>query len=103
MTDATFTDEDYAVGKEAVDRAHAAFKKMLDVSDEQISGFFRAFADRLSDDAVWEQIADENARDVERAQQAGRSTTRLVATESMRAAMIEGLLGWEKAPSRRGE
>src|SRR5207244_7592272 len=41
--------------------------------------------------------------DVERAKQTGRSTTRLVATEKMRAAMIDGLLAWAKAPSHRGE
>src|SRR4051794_34028898 len=99
MTEANFTGADYAVAKEAVDRAHEAFKKMLDVSDEQISAFFRAFADRLADDSAWDTIADANAQDVDRAHAAGRSTTRLVASESMRNSMIEGLLGWEKAPS----
>ncbi len=103
MTDATFTDADHAVAREAVERAYDAFTKMVDVSDEQISSFFRAFADRLGDDGVWSEIAEANAKDVDRAHEAGRSTTRLVATESMRSAMIEGLLGWEKAPSRRGE
>jgi len=67
---------------------------MLDRSDDQISAFFRAFADRLADDAIWKRIADANAEDVERAKQAGRGTGRLVATETMRASMIEGLLGW---------
>jgi glutamate-5-semialdehyde dehydrogenase len=103
MTDPTFTDADLAVAREAVHSAHQAFRQMLDVSDAQISSFFRTFADRLADDAIWDVIADANASDVERAQRSGRSTTRLVAGESMRNAMVEGLLGWEKAPSRRGE
>lgn len=98
-----FTNDDVRIAREAVARAYDAFQKMVDVSDDQVSAFFRAFADRLADDAVWKSIADANAKDVERAQQAGRSTTRLVATAPMRSAMIEGLLGWEKAPSRRGE
>jgi len=97
------TDDDLRIAKEAVERAHDAFRKMLDCTDDQISSFFRAFADRLADDAIWKRIADANADDVERAKQAGRPTGRLVATETMRASMIEGLLGWEKAPSRRGE
>ena len=97
------TDADIQIAREAVERAHSAFKAMLDVSDEQISSFFRTFADRLADDAVWEAVADANASDVDKAKQAGRTTGRLIATETMRASMIEGLLGWEKAPSRRGE
>jgi glutamate-5-semialdehyde dehydrogenase len=99
----TFTDADLVVAREAVERAHAAFLEMLDATDDQISAFYRSFADRLADDVIWDAIAEANASDVDRAKEAGRSTTRLVASESMRASMIEGLLGWEKSPSRRGE
>ena len=101
MTD--ITDADIQIARDAVTRAHDAFQKMADVTDDRISAFFRGFADRLADDAVWKSVADANALDVERAKEAGRSITRLVATEPMRGAMIEGLLGWEKAPSRRDE
>jgi glutamate-5-semialdehyde dehydrogenase len=87
----------------AVERAHASFVDMAHVTDEQISHFFAAFAERLRDDAVWGGIAEANAGDVERAKAKGRSVTRLVATEKMRNAMIDGLEGWAKAPSRRGE
>jgi glutamate-5-semialdehyde dehydrogenase len=95
--------DDREIVRAAVRKAHEAFTAMVDVSDDEVSAFFRTFADRLADDAIWNSVADANADDVERARGAGRSTTRLVATEAMRGAMIEGLLGWEKAPSRRGE
>jgi glutamate-5-semialdehyde dehydrogenase len=97
------SDDAQQIAREAVERAHRAFREMLDCSDEQISSFFRSFADRLADDAIWKSISDANADDVDRAKAAGRPTGRLVATASMRASMIEGLLVWEKSPSRRGE
>jgi glutamate-5-semialdehyde dehydrogenase len=87
----------------AVAAAEDAFRAMADVTDEQISQFFRTFADRLADDALWGAVAEANEADVTRAREAGRSTTRLVAGEKMREGMIEGLIGWAKAPSRRGE
>ena len=89
--------------RDAVRRAHNAFTEMAGVSDDQITQFFRAFADRLSDEKVWSAITEANETDVERARAAGRSVTRLVASSKMRDAMIEGLIGWAKAPSRRGE
>jgi glutamate-5-semialdehyde dehydrogenase len=95
--------DDREIARRAVERAHLAFRKMLDRTDEQISSFFRSFADRLADDATWDAIADANAEDVDRARTAGKPVGRLVASETMRASMIEGLLGWEKSPSRRGE
>ncbi len=89
--------------RDAIGRADNAFRAMADVTDEQISQFFRTFAERLGDDALWGAVAEANANDVGRAQDAGRSITRLVAAEKMRDTMIEGLIGWAKAPSRRGE
>jgi len=94
---------EYDAAAKAVTAAHDAFRAMAGCTDDQISQFFLAFADRLGDDKVWGSVAEANASDVDRAKQAGRSTTRLVATEKMRAAMIDGLLSWAKAPSRRGE
>jgi glutamate-5-semialdehyde dehydrogenase len=91
------------IATEAVARAHDAFAGLASVTDDQITDFFRSFADRLADETVWSSIAEANASDVERARSAGRSVTRLVAGAKMRDAMIEGLLGWAKAPSRRGE
>lgn len=91
------------VASEAVERAYAAFQQMSAVTDEQISEFFRSFADRLGDDSVWSSIVAANEADVDDARARGRSITRLVAGAQMRDVMIEGLLGWAKAPSRRGE
>jgi glutamate-5-semialdehyde dehydrogenase len=96
------TDE-YDIASDAVGRAHEAFKQMSLASDEQITQFFRTFADRLADETVWSAITAANEADVEAAQAKGRSVNRLVAGAQMRDAMIGGLLGWAKAPSRRGE
>jgi glutamate-5-semialdehyde dehydrogenase len=95
--------EDLDVASDAVRRAHDAFAAMATVSDDQISDFFRGFADRLSDESVWGAITAANESDVDRAREAGRSVGRLVASSNMRDAMVDGLLGWAKAPSRRGE
>jgi glutamate-5-semialdehyde dehydrogenase len=91
------------IATNAVRRAHDAFVELASAGDDQITDFFRAFADRLADETVWSSIAEANASDVERARAAGRSVTRLIAGSKMRDAMIEGLLGWAKMPSRRGE
>lgn len=94
---------DYDVARKAVRSAHEAFRDMAEVTDEQVSQFFTTFADRIANDALWGAIAEANAADVERARTAGRAVHRLVASEKMREAMIDGLVGWAKAPSRRGE
>ncbi len=90
------------VAHEAVSRAASAFSRMGAISDEQISRFFECFAARLEDDEVWERVQKVNDRDVEDARARGRSTTRLVADETLRRGMIDGLRGWIDAPSRRG-
>jgi glutamate-5-semialdehyde dehydrogenase len=89
--------------REAVSRAGSALEGLRRASDASISAFFEAFADRLEDPQSFEPIAAANARDVESAQARGRATGRLRLTDSMRRAMIEGLRGWAKAPSRVGE
>jgi glutamate-5-semialdehyde dehydrogenase len=76
---------------------------MARVSDEQISAFFNGFAERLDNDATWEKIAAANRNDMQSAKARGRSTTRLEATSQLRKNVIEGLLGWAKAPSQRGK
>ena len=91
-----------AIAEAAVGRAHDAFGKMGQVSDAQITQFFVAFAERLSDEAAWSAIAAANAADVDKARAAGRSSTRLIADDKMRRGMIEGLNGWAAAPAGRG-
>lgn len=90
------------VASAAVGRAHSAFAAMGAVTDEQISAFFRGFAERLADDATWQRISEANEQDVQSARSRGRSTTRLEATPQLRRNVIEGLLGWASAPSQRG-
>jgi len=94
---------DWDVAAAAVDRAWQAFGSMGDVSDDQISAFYRAFADRLEDDHVFAPIAAANALDVERAAAAGRSTTRLVLSDVMRKDMVGGLRSWAERGGGRGE
>ncbi|MFN3649389.1 MAG: aldehyde dehydrogenase family protein [Armatimonadota bacterium] len=87
---------------EAVGRAHAAFQAMGSVPDEAITRFYEEFARRLESEESWGAIAAANAQDVEQARARGRSVTRLVASEKMRADMIAGLRGWRDAPTSRG-
>lgn len=95
--------EEQAAATEAVDRSERAFRELCLATDDQITGFFASFAERLDDDSVWQQVAEVNAKDVERAAVAGRSTTRLISDDRVRRSMIEGLHAWSHAPSRRGQ
>jgi len=87
----------------AVDRAAKAFALLGGVSDQSVTEFYEAFAQRLADDTSFAAIAAANAADVEAAHAKGRSTTRLVLSEQMRVDMIAGLEGWATAPSVRGQ
>ena len=91
-----------AAADAAVGRAAAAFARMGEVTDAAITAFFEAFARRLEDDAAWARIAAANAADVASARARGRSTTRLIASDAMRADMIAGLRAWRDAQPPRG-
>jgi glutamate-5-semialdehyde dehydrogenase len=91
-----------ALAAAAVDRAVGAFAAIGRVGDEAITGFFECFAKALESEKVWAAIAAANAEDVDRARAAGRSTTRLAATEAMRRDMIAGLRAWRDAATLRG-
>lgn len=93
---------DQKAASAAVDRSVSAFGQMGEVSDEQVSEFYRCFAHRLADDESFAPIADANRDDVEQARARGRSTTRLVLSHGMRSDMVEGLRAWAEAPSGRG-
>jgi len=93
--------DDLAVASDAVGRASDAFGAMGGVDDDQITDFYDRFADALADDARFAPIASANAADIEAARSAGRSVTRLILDEGMRADMIEGLRGWAGEPSGR--
>lgn len=93
---------DHAQATAAVDDAAAAFAALGAVTDDQVTRFFGLFADRLADDATFAPIGAANAADVAAARARGRSTTRLVLSDGMRASMVDGLRGWAATPSGRG-
>ncbi|WP_130648389.1 aldehyde dehydrogenase family protein [Egicoccus halophilus] len=93
---------DRAAAAAAVDAAAAAFGAMGDVDDSAVDAFYRSFADHLADDERYAPIAAANAADVAAARERGRSTTRLVLTDRMRADMIAGLRAWTDVPGTRG-
>jgi len=93
---------DRSAARAAVDAADRAFRAMGTVSDAQLDDFYRTFAGRLGDDTTFAPIAEANRHDVDSARARGRSTTRLVLDDRMRADMIEGLQGWAEVPSGRG-
>jgi glutamate-5-semialdehyde dehydrogenase len=85
----------------AIDAAAAAFRAFGGVTDQQITRFYGEFADRLADDGVFGRIAAANERDVAAARERGRSVTRLVLSEKMRADMIAGLGLWARTETGR--
>ncbi|MFQ5555538.1 MAG: aldehyde dehydrogenase family protein [Acidimicrobiia bacterium] len=91
------------LAQSAVGRAAGAFAAMGTVADAEITAFYEAFASRLEDDAAFGAIASANADDVERARDRGRSTTRLVLSDTMRKDMIDGLRLWRDSSGGRGE
>ena len=91
------------IADNAVRAAAEAFQEMGRISDEQVSGFYEAFAAGLEDETAFAAIARANSSDVEGARKRGRSTTRLVLDDRMRSDMIDGLRGWAKTDGGRGE
>jgi glutamate-5-semialdehyde dehydrogenase len=92
----------WTVAHDAVGAAAGAFADMGTVTDAQISAFYEAFAGRLENDATFAPIAEANAADVATARERGRTTTRLLLSEGMRAGMVSGLRMWRDAPGGRG-
>jgi glutamate-5-semialdehyde dehydrogenase len=90
-----------ALVETAISAAVEGFTELSTCSDEAISDFFDRFAGLLESDAAFSPVAAANAGDVERARERGRSTTRLVLDEAMRAGMVAGLRGWRDSHSRR--
>lgn len=91
------------IAHQAVERAAKAFEIVRATPAEVILRFYDKFVRYLEDDSVWSIIKRANEHDVERAQQRGRSVTRLRADETLRASMIEGLKNWCNVPSKVGE
>lgn len=91
------------IASAAVTRALEAFSIMNSITDDSISNFYHSFAELLANDEIWQKIVAANDQDVTRARERGRSTTRLVVNEKMRADMISGLLSWRDSPAKRNE
>ena len=87
----------------AVDAALAAVTPLAECSDAMVDAFFEGAARRLEDDTAFAPIAEANRDDVERARERGRSTTRLVLDDTMRAGMIAGLRMWRDRPGGRDD
>jgi len=92
---------EHEIVEAAVSAAFDGFAGLTQCSDDQISDFFARFAALLADDDAFAPIAEANVADVESARRRGRSTTRLDLSPTMRADMIAGLGGWERAESGR--
>jgi glutamate-5-semialdehyde dehydrogenase len=88
--------------RDAVSAAVDAAMLLGEVEDAAVDRFFNGFADRLADDVTFAPIAAANARDIDDARARGRSTTRLVLSERMRADMVAGLRGWTAIGAGRG-
>ncbi|MFM9131940.1 MAG: aldehyde dehydrogenase family protein [Actinomycetota bacterium] len=83
-----------AVVDDALILATSAFERMSTVDQQSVTLFYRRAAALLADDGVFERVRSANAADVDTARTRGRSTTRLVLSDAMRAGMIEALSMW---------
>jgi glutamate-5-semialdehyde dehydrogenase len=81
---------------QSVSDAVTAFAQLSSVSVDDISRFYEIAANRLADDAVFSQISKANKEDVSDAQVRGRSTTRLVLSETMRSDMVSAFRMWQE-------
>lgn len=90
---------EHAAAHDAVTEAIDAFAAVRAARPEAIDAFYEGFARCLADDAIFAPIAAANVADVDAARARGRSTTRLVLTPKMRAAMIEALDMWRALPA----
>ena len=86
--------EESAAADQAVSRAVEAFSAISSVDNAAILKFFELAAGKLRDDAIWQEIEQANAADVERALAKGRSIGRLKVSDKARQAMIDGLVEW---------
>ena len=90
------TAADLKIADTAVTEAASAFTALARASDEQISLFYKKFAEFLSDKDLFHYVQVANNEDVESALKKGRSVTRLRIDEKMRSDMVEGLLMWSR-------
>ena len=93
--------EVHEIVHESVGRAVTAFGQLAQTSDASITDFFDRAATLLGDDRVFSHIRSANETDVASAQSRGRSTTRLVLSDSMRLDMISAFEMWRDIEGAR--
>ena len=85
---------------DALSRAAEAFTLLQSCPASAVDDFFASAARRVVDDRVFAPVLAANAEDVEDARRRGRSTTRLVLSDSMRHGMVEALEMWRAMQTR---
>lgn len=93
----------WIIAQKAVELASQAFAAMTNVTDGQITNFFKEFSSNLGEERKFSAIVEANNADIRRATEQGRSTTRLRLDEKVRSDMIHGLDSWATAGNGRGE
>lgn len=78
----------------AVSEASAAFRELANIPQSRVTDFYSVAARLFDDDDVFASIATVNAVDVASARERGRSTTRLVLSDKMRADMVSAFHMW---------
>lgn len=81
-----------------VSDAVGAFAGLAGVDDDMVDRFFDRAAALLGDDDVFAHVRTANDRDVQSARARGRSTTRLVLSDKMRAEMVSAFEMWRDLP-----
>ena len=93
--------EVHEIVRHAVERAEIAFGELARTQDASIDKFFDIAAKLLMDDEVFSRIRTANDADVASAQMRGRSTTRLILSDSMRQDMVSAFEMWRDIDSAR--
>ena len=85
----------------AVSGAERAFAELAKVTDDAINMFFDGAASLLADDSIFARVRAANEADIDSARSRGRSTTRLVLSDSMRSDMVTAFNMWRDVQSGR--
>lgn len=93
--------DEHTVVAAAVESAVTAFGALGSVPDDAITRFYELCASNLANDTIFDRIAKANVMDVEAARRKGRSTTRLILSDSMRRDMVSGLRTWRDLAGQR--
>lgn len=87
-----------ALVDDAVSRAGSAFMELTTCPPDSTTRFFESARRRLADDEIFAVLRTSNELDVADAASRGRSTTRLILSDKMRADMVEAFAMWRDSP-----